>query len=163
LQQRQGRADCCTCRQKASCWSVDVPHQAWSRRSTGLSPGGQRLASLCCELLQRTHRSQRPCAGSHTSEAVFDPHQNKAQHCRCSSLGTGRQDLSVPTSRCQLKALGHSSRPLNKHTESLPLLDGWTCGTMYDSLCTVLTQSHSILPNKGKWWTDWIFHVHLIS
>ncbi len=123
---RQGREGYCTCRQKASEWPVGVPHQAWIRRSTSLSPGGRTLGSPCCELLQHTHRCQRPCGSCHISEAVSDPHHNKAQHCRCSSLGTGMQDLSITRSRCQMQAPRLSSQALTKHTEAYPFLNGCT-------------------------------------
>jgi hypothetical protein len=78
---------------RASERPAGVPHPPRSQENTGLCLGAHTGGSLCCELLQHTHRSPRACASCHISEAVFYPHYSKAQRCRRSSLGTGSVDL----------------------------------------------------------------------
>jgi hypothetical protein len=72
-----------------------TPHQPWSQRSTVPFLGRQRLGSLCCELLQRTHPARPQCGNCQEPEAVFASHSGKAQYCRCSSPGTGRVLLCI--------------------------------------------------------------------
>ncbi len=105
-----------------------MPHQPWIQKNTDQTIVVRTLGSLCCEQLQHTHRSRRPSAGCHISEAVFGPHQSKAQHCHRSSLGTGRGDLSLPRSRVSDEGQQGPLQVLRKQTHSLPFfLNSWTC------------------------------------
>jgi hypothetical protein len=110
LQQKLGRADhCMSLRQAPVRCRIDMPHRPLSQKSTGHTPEGQTLGSLCCEQLRRTPPTRPPCDTGPLPVEMIVSHPCRAQRCRCSSLDIGKITLFIPTLRVSRKP-PHCSR-----------------------------------------------------